>query len=1072
MKNVPAALRRCSDEVQAIVLARQDEATGLLPASTAVTVHGDYTHAWVRDNVYSILCVWALALAWRGEDPAQAAACEASVLRLMRGLLAAMMKQAGKVERFKRSQDPLDALHAKYDPHSGEAVVGDDEWGHLQIDATAVYLLFVAQMSASGLPIVRNAEELAFVQNLVHYLAKAYRTPDYGIWERGHKRNEGLAELNASSLGMAKAALEAIAGCRLLGAAGAAIHVAPDDIARAREALQAQLPRESISKETDAALLAIVGFPAYAVEDAALAARTRGEIAAQLEGRYGCKRFLRDGHQTVLEDPSRLHYEPGELSRFEHIESEWPLFFAYQFVDAALCGDKPRAADYRRRLEALMVEQGGQRLLPELYYVPADAVEAERTAPGSQDRVPNDNLPLVWTQSLYIVGVLLAEGLVSPAQLDPLGRRLAPGPRREPRVQIVLLAEDALVQARLRALGIASERPAKTAAVSVRYARQLMLAFGELGRCEALGLTGRPLETPVGLATSRGYTLGAARKVFLPAWLVGTGFYLELDNRLLVDEIAGELAHLQRHWRAPGQPLLALLLAEPMLDAPGSEQLIAYLLALCRGEVAAARVERLEAAWAQCEPLAMDWLERLPDDSGPAEVEAGAESALSWEEAATRPLTPQRLAALARVAEPQALARQLVASRNPYEHAALLDLLWRREGAQYEALPGQTLRALAEALYGFAARLRLWGVLRRAAGLLDLRDEALEDALASLLVRGKRVQLGRPATREALIARPCSGDELLALIHQHGGEDGRARVLIQEGVLLLAMLVKADPDLVAGSLTLRVWHLIELVNGGLEREHDLTPAQAFDHLLSSSPHALLGRLREAMAGEQELTQGLRRRQALSASLGPGQLSRVDFSASADPLRADADASWRVWREASGVMARAGDDFHARVRGLLAHCAGLVIGDPLDAASLLDSALLSADTTPQETAFALQVDELLDKIQNPAYRQLSIEALSAVSAICRANPMLKIDGLLVVDVLLATAVSLNWQHATSSNADAASEGDAEAEDAAAAWALFYDSEPHRVANFVMEAFALLLHERHEGAAAAGAEGGAG
>ena len=34
-------------QAETIILARQDPVTGLLPASTAVTVHGDYTHAWV-----------------------------------------------------------------------------------------------------------------------------------------------------------------------------------------------------------------------------------------------------------------------------------------------------------------------------------------------------------------------------------------------------------------------------------------------------------------------------------------------------------------------------------------------------------------------------------------------------------------------------------------------------------------------------------------------------------------------------------------------------------------------------------------------------------------------------------------------------------------------------------------------------------------------------------------------------------------------------------------------------------------------------------------------------------------
>ena len=35
-------------------------------------------------------------------------------------------------------------------------------------------------------------------------------TPDYGIWERGDKSNQSILELNSSSIGMAKAALEAM----------------------------------------------------------------------------------------------------------------------------------------------------------------------------------------------------------------------------------------------------------------------------------------------------------------------------------------------------------------------------------------------------------------------------------------------------------------------------------------------------------------------------------------------------------------------------------------------------------------------------------------------------------------------------------------------------------------------------------------------------------------------------------------------------------------------------------------------------------------------------------------------
>ncbi|MDX1656432.1 MAG: glycoside hydrolase family 15 protein, partial [Candidatus Competibacteraceae bacterium] len=569
-------------QVEATILSRQDPITGLLPASTAITVHGDYTHAWVRDNVYSILAVWGLAQAYRrqGGDPGRIYRLEQSVVKLMRGLLVAMMKQAAKVERFKQLPDPLHALHAKYDTRTGEPVVGDDQWGHLQLDATALFLLMLAQMTASGLRIVFTPEEVALVQNLVHYLSRAYVTPDFGIWERGHKMNEGQAELNASSLGMVKAALEALRGCNLYGKQGgpeSVIQVVADDIARARSTLEALLPRESHSKEIDAALLSVIGYPAFAVEDTALAERTRNEIVAKLQGRYGCKRFLRDGHQTVLEDHNRLHYQAGELKAFEHIESEWPLFFTYLLLDYGLRGDEAGARDYRRRLEGLLVERDGQHLLPELYYVPAEAVAAEKAAPGSQLRVPNDNLPLVWAQSLFILGALLQEGLIEAGDIDPLGRRLRLGQGRNTRVGVALLAESPEVQSVLAGVRVAAELAEDIPLVQVHHAQELAIALEDLGRESRLGLSGRPRQRLDTLATCQVYGRGKRTLVFLPAFLSSDGLFLNRDNRLLVQRLRTELAYISRHWDQPGQPLLTLMVGAAMLEAGGHDELLALL---------------------------------------------------------------------------------------------------------------------------------------------------------------------------------------------------------------------------------------------------------------------------------------------------------------------------------------------------------------------------------------------------------------------------------------------------------------------------------------------------------------
>ncbi|MFM2045507.1 MAG: hypothetical protein RLY86_4083, partial [Pseudomonadota bacterium] len=468
-----AALDRLYDHVTTVMLSRQHPVTGLLPASTAITVHGNYTHAWVRDNVYSVLGAWALALAYRrrGDRPQRARLLEQSVLKTMRGLLQAMMRQADKVERFKHSQAPLDSLHAIYSAATGETVAADDGWGHLQVDATSLFLLMLAQMTRSGLPILYTMDEVAFVQNLVHYIGPAYRIADYGIWERGRKINDGRVELNASSIGMAKAALEALQGLDMFGedafgptgahlaeSRQAVIQVVPDEIARARATLEALLPRESGSKEVDAALLSVIGWPAFAVEDPDLVARTSAEIRDKLEGRWGAKRFLRDGHQTAFEDHNRLHYEAGELALFEGIESEWPLFFSYRYVTALVTGDRETAAAYRAKLDSLLVDRHGEPLLPELYIVPEAAAAAERAAPGSQPRVPNENVPLLWAQSLYVVGLLLEAGLLAPADIDPLNRRGRIGHRPPAPVRLVVLAEDEEIRRRLSAQGVAAQR--------------------------------------------------------------------------------------------------------------------------------------------------------------------------------------------------------------------------------------------------------------------------------------------------------------------------------------------------------------------------------------------------------------------------------------------------------------------------------------------------------------------------------------------------------------------------------------------------------------------------------------
>ena len=62
-------------------------------------------------------------------------------------------------------------------PGTCSTIVGDYAWGHLQIDATSLFLLTLAQMTAAGLQLVYSLDEVAFLQNLVFYIEEAFRIP-------------------------------------------------------------------------------------------------------------------------------------------------------------------------------------------------------------------------------------------------------------------------------------------------------------------------------------------------------------------------------------------------------------------------------------------------------------------------------------------------------------------------------------------------------------------------------------------------------------------------------------------------------------------------------------------------------------------------------------------------------------------------------------------------------------------------------------------------------------------------------------------------------------------------------
>uniref|UniRef100_A0A674PI53 Phosphorylase b kinase regulatory subunit n=2 Tax=Takifugu rubripes TaxID=31033 RepID=A0A674PI53_TAKRU len=543
--------------VKTTILNYQSPTTGLFPVKTCSTCK----EAKVRDSLYCAASAWALALAYRriDDDMGRTHELEHSAVKCMRGILYCYMRQADKVEQFKQDPSPTKCLHSVFNVDTGDEVHPYRDYHHLQIDAVSLFLLYLVEMICSGLQIIYNTDEVSFIQNLVFCVERAYRVPDYGMWERGSKYNNGSTELHSSSVGLAKAALEAINGFNLFGNQGCSwsvIFVDLDAHNRNRQTLSSLLPRESRSHNTDAALLPTISYPAFAVDDDALYSQTLDKIVRKLRGKYGFKRFLRDGYRTANEDKNRRYYKPAEMKLFDGIECEFPIFFIFMMIDGVFRGNKAQVKEYQDLLEPIIFQSyEGHAIIPKYYYVPADFVEAEQSKHGSQKRFPSnagrDGKIFLWGQALYNLAKLLVDELISPKDIDPIHRYV---PRQDQRnvsmrysnqgpiendvmVQVALIAESQRLQVFLNTYGIQTQTPQQVEPIQIWPQKELVKAYRFLAVNKKLGLTGRP-ERPVGcIGTCKIYRILGKTVVCYPIVFDLSDFYLSQDVMLLIDDI-------------------------------------------------------------------------------------------------------------------------------------------------------------------------------------------------------------------------------------------------------------------------------------------------------------------------------------------------------------------------------------------------------------------------------------------------------------------------------------------------------------------------------------------------------
>ncbi|XP_034426703.1 phosphorylase b kinase regulatory subunit beta isoform X5 [Hippoglossus hippoglossus] len=985
-------LDRYYNAVKTTILNYQSPTTGLFPVKTC----SECKEAKVRDSLYCAAGAWALAMAYRRIDDnmGRTHELEHSAIKCMRGILYCYMRQADKVEQFKQDPSPSKCLHSVFDVDTGDEVHSYSDYHHLQIDAVSLFLLYLVEMICSGLQIIYNTDEVSFIQNLVFCVERAYRVPDYGMWERGSKYNNGSTELHSSSVGLAKAALEAINGFNLFGNQGCSwsvIFVDLDAHNRNRQTLCSLLPRESRSHNTDAALLPTISYPAFAVDDDALYSQTLDKIVRKLRGKYGFKRFIRDGYRTTNEDKDRRYYKPAEMKLFDGIECEFPIFFIYMMIDGVFRGNKAQVKEYQELLDPIIFQSyEGHAVVPKYYYVPADFVEAEQNKHGSQKRFPSnsgrDGKVFLWGQALYNIAKLLVDELISPKDIDPIHRYV---PRQDQRnvsmrysnqgpivndvvIHVALIAESQRLQVFLNTYGIQTQTPQQVEPIQIWPQKELVKAYRFLAINKKLGLSGRP-ERPVGcIGTCKIYRILGKTVVCYPIVFDLSDFYLSQDVMLLIDDITNALQFIKQCWKMQGRPLFLVLIREDNIKGSRFNPVLDMLASFKKGNIGGVKVhvDRLQTLISGAVVEQLDFLR--VNEAEISEFKSFEELELPKHSKVKRQMSTPNASDLEQQPEisveewldkpTNEIIQKFHDSNCLASQAQLAGILLRREGPDF-LTKDENLMDELERIYRRAGSRKLWLAVRHAAVIMKKFASSIAPHITTILVNGKQVTLGLFGHEEEVISNPLSPGVIQGIIYSkcspHGGE--REAVLQQELVIHIGWIISNNPELFSGMLKIRVGWIVQAMKHELKiRAGDMPPQDIYQLSPSDIKQLLLDVLQPQNTGRSWLN-----RRQIDGSLNRTPLGFYD----------------RVWQ----ILERTPNGIR-------------VAGTHLPQQPTL------SDMTMYEMNFSLLVEDKLKKIVLPEYRQIIVELLMVVSILLERNPELEFSDQVDLDILVKEAFS--------------------------------------------------------------------
>jgi hypothetical protein len=352
----------------------------------------------------------------------------------MRTLRAYFARHLGRFDRIlDGSADPADPMvrpHVRFDGDTLDEL--PETWSHAQNDALGYFLWMTSRLAREGaLPLDATLVEVAS-RFPAYFSAIAYwRDADSGHWEEARK-------VESSSLGPVVAGLAEMAALlREDGAARAAFARAPRPVtveqldglaAEGRAQLDAFLPDESPPlRSADAALLFLV-YPLEIVPRAQADA-ILGNVLGSLQGEHGIRRYRGDsywcaGYKDLFGVEQRTADFSADLAARDRLlvpgtEAEWTIFDpVVSVIHARRYLAERRPEDLASQIHHLNralgqitaddfavdgVPRGGQ--CPEAYYM---------ASPADGERVPNDHVPLAWTQANLAVALAYLGRSLSP----------------------------------------------------------------------------------------------------------------------------------------------------------------------------------------------------------------------------------------------------------------------------------------------------------------------------------------------------------------------------------------------------------------------------------------------------------------------------------------------------------------------------------------------------------------------------------------------------------------------------------------------------------------------------------